>query len=119
MFCWLVLDCIRMTEDRTETLVDRLRGIYSMPIAPCFAPNEGEETFTRTFPVLGEVMERAASCIERLQEGRVVDHDVIEELIAELMIPVDPYNTGTAYVMPIRKEAAERIDTLWLETYPR
>lgn len=106
-----------MTEDRTETLVDRLRGIYSMPIVE--DPETGEREFTRTFPVLGEVMERAASCIERLQEGRVVDHDVIEELIAELMIPVDPYNTGTAYVMPIRKEAAERIDTLWLETYPR
>lgn len=54
--------------DRRDTLVDRLRGVYTVPVDDGAGPLNGSETFTRQFQGLPPIHEEAAVEIERLRE---------------------------------------------------
>lgn len=51
-------------------LVNRLRGIYTIPVNDGAGPLDGKNTFTRTFDNLPPIMGEAADAIERLQRER-------------------------------------------------
>lgn len=55
-----------MSEPRHLHLVDRLRGIYHLPVNDGAGPLNGSMTFTREFPV-PPIHKEAAAEIERLQ----------------------------------------------------
>lgn len=49
----------------TNNLIDRLRGIYTIPVNDGAGPLNGSDTFTREFPV-SPIQREAADEIERL-----------------------------------------------------
>lgn len=48
-------------------LVNRLRGIYTIPVNDGAGPLDGKDTFTRTFDNLPPIMGEAANRIEALE----------------------------------------------------
>lgn len=50
------------------SLVHRLRGIYTVPVADGAGPLNGSDTFTRRFEGLPPINEEAANAIEHLSE---------------------------------------------------
>jgi hypothetical protein len=53
-------------DDRRATLVNRLRGIYTVPVNDGGGLLDGKDTFTNTFPV-PPIQKEAAEEIERLE----------------------------------------------------
>jgi hypothetical protein len=109
---------IKMTDADNESLPDRLRGIYHIPVDDGAGPLNGKDIYSRDFGDQGNLQRRAAIVIECLQNGETIDVDVIDEIVDELVVPDDPLGMGHTYVVPIRKEAAERIKHLWDELRP-
>ena len=70
---------------RRSTLVNRLRGIYTIPVDDGAGPLNGSDTFTREFTGLPAINEEAAKEIERLQ-SRVTE---LEAAIAEVFDVID------------------------------
>lgn len=54
---------------RTELLIDRLRGIYTLPVNDGAGLLDGKDTFTRTFPV-APIQVEAAILIADLASSR-------------------------------------------------
>lgn len=107
-----------MTEDRTKTLVNRLRGIYDISINDGAGPIDGSMIYTRDFGNQGSLQSRAAETIERLEKGKHIEWGEINILIAELVEPDDPMGIGKKFIVPIRREAAQRIYDLRMKLDP-
>lgn len=70
-----------MTEEsRTETLVNRLRGIYTVPVSDGAGLLNGSDTFTRKFEGLPPINEEAAQAIESLVEQLREAVETLEDL---------------------------------------
>lgn len=107
-----------MTEDRSKTLVDRLHGIYNIPVNDGAGPLNGSMVFSRNYGDQGSLQGQAALTIQRLERGEHVEWGEINKIIMKLMEPDDPMNIGKKYVVPIRQEAAQRIYNLQMSLDP-
>jgi hypothetical protein len=100
-----------MPSERVLDLVDRLRGIYTLPVNDGAGLLDGSDVFKRTFGV-PPIRYEAADMIERLRAGGDVDsHD----LVLRLSEPADPLGSGAPYVVPIHAEAIKEIARLQME----
>lgn len=63
----------------STSLVNRLRGIYTIPVNDGAGPLNGSDTFTRTFDGLPPINEEAAKRIERLEAAlqAIVKHQEV------------------------------------------
>jgi hypothetical protein len=101
-----------------QTLVQRLSGIYAIPINDGLGPLDGEEIinghphFVREFPGRPEIQGRAANLILRLESGEMTDSHEVLDLIEELKEPADPLNIGQKSIVPIHREAMARLKEL-------
>ena len=102
-----------MTEDRSATIVNRLRGIYTIPVNDGLGLLNGKDTFTREFGNDSTVNELAARMISGMLHGETFKEDDVNRLCEDLLEPDDPMGIGKKYVVPIRKEAAELIRKLF------
>ena len=98
-----------MTEPATLQLVDRLRGIYHLPVNDGAGPLNGSMVFSRTYENKDPLQHRAALLIERLQAGEAVEWLEVNTLCMELIEPADPLGMGKLYLVPIRHEAYSEI----------
>lgn len=99
-------------EERAAQLVNRLRGIYHIPIRDGAGPLDGSDTFTRAFSGMPEIQAEAADTIEALERGDIVPQSIVESLIRRLLVADHYMNMPNKYVPPIHNEAAERLRTL-------
>jgi hypothetical protein len=106
-----------MTEDeRKSQLVNRLRGVYHIPVRDGAGPLNGSNTFTREFKGLPPIYGDAANMIEALERGEYVsEHD--RKVMVDRLLTEDYYMgpAYAAYVPPILEEAANRISVLFPE----
>lgn len=65
---------------RTATLVDRLRGIYTIPVDDGAGLLNGSDTFTRKFEGLPPINEEAAQAIESLTSQLREAVETLEDL---------------------------------------
>jgi hypothetical protein len=107
-----------MTEPKTLLLLDRLRGVYHLPVNDGCGPIDGSMVFTRSFKPLTPLHGKAADMISRLEAGEVLEWGEVNELCMELIQPMDPLETGKTYVIPILAEAATRIYHLQYDADP-
>lgn len=89
-------------------LVDRLRGIYALPVNDGLGLLDGSDVFKRAFET-SPLHHEAAQVIERLQAGEDID---TYDLVLRLSQPVDPHEMGKLYVLPIFNEAIRAIAEL-------
>ena len=75
-----------MDEKRRSSLVDRLRGIYTVPVNDGAGLLDGKDMFTRTFPVppiqleAAEEIERLTNLIRRVIHGNWSTTDLQEAI---------------------------------------
>jgi hypothetical protein len=82
-----------------SNLVDRLRGIYNVPVDDGAGLLDGKDTFTRTFPVtpicieaankieqLEEVMHWAQAMLTALNVGDIQSESLLHKKLREVMI---------------------------------
>lgn len=98
-------------EERAAELVNRLRGIYNIPIRDGHGPLDGSDTFTQKFNT-PEIQQRAADYIDKLEGYQPVDSEKITALIAELRAPGHHMRLPDPYCPPINLEAADRLEYL-------
>jgi hypothetical protein len=108
-----------MTDPQPLRLVDRLRGIYHMPVNDGAGPLDGSMIFTREFKPLTPLHNEAANMIERLEAGGKPEWLEVNNLCMALIQPMDPLGTGKLYVVPILQEASQHIYTLRLAMEPK
>lgn len=96
-------------------LVDRLRGIYTLPVNDGAGLLDGKDTFTRDFTrdhARPWEQIQAAEVIERLEAGTDVPKAEIDQLILDLSAKKDWLNLGLEpYQAPICLEAIEVLKT--------
>lgn len=95
-------------------LVDRLRGIYVLPVNDGLGLLDGKDTFTRDFskehnsPLEWIV---AANLIERLDAGELISRGIIQETMSKLVEKKDWLGLGLEpYQAPIGLEAYDYLE---------
>lgn len=77
-------------------IVERLRGIYTVPVDDGGGLLDGKDTFTRTFDGLPPIWGEAADEIERLRAERDDYREALVEIATDRLIEV-PVASGTVY----------------------
>lgn len=108
-----------MLEPQPLRLVDRLRGIYHLPVDDGAGPLDGSMIFTREFKPMMSIQPKAADMIERLESGEKICWSEVNSLCLELQQPADPLDIGKPYILPINQEAASTIYHLRLDMEPK
>lgn len=93
-------------------LVDRLRGIYHLPVNDGCGPLDGSYTFTRQFSGNPEIQHEAADLLEALERGDTIPKSTIDSLIKRLLVPDNYMNMPNKFVPPIHTEAVARLTEL-------
>jgi hypothetical protein len=93
-------------------LIDRLRGIYHLPVNDGAGPLNGSYTFSRQFTGQPEIQGEAADVIEALENGDKIPASVVENLIKRLLIPDNYMNMPNKFVPPIHQQAVDRLREL-------
>lgn len=95
-------------------LVDRLRGIYTMPVNDGLGLLDGKDTFTRDFSKEHNAPQEwidAANLIERLDAGELIDGVEIQQTMTKLVAKKDWLGLGLEpYQAPIGIEAYEYLE---------